>query len=38
MKLKEYIFSPAEITKIMFENFDSFENCIFQLNNTLYTI
>ena len=31
MKLKDYTYSPAEITKIMFENFDSYENCISQL-------
>ena len=35
MKLKEFIYSPAEITKIMFENFDSYEKCIQQLNIVL---
>ena len=32
MKLKEHTYSPAEITKIMFENFDSHDKCIQQLN------
>ena len=31
-KLKEYTYSPDEITKIMFENFDSYSKCILQLN------
>jgi len=31
-KLSEYQYSPAEITKVMFENFDSFTKCIDQLS------
>jgi SpoVK/Ycf46/Vps4 family AAA+-type ATPase len=31
-KLSEYQYSPAEITKVMFENFDSFTKCIEQLS------
>ena len=29
--LTEYKYSPAEITKVMFENFDSYQKCIEQL-------
>ena len=29
--LTEFKYSPAEITKVMFENFDSYKNCIEQL-------
>jgi hypothetical protein len=31
--LTEFKYSPAEITKVMFENFDSYKNCIEQLKN-----
>jgi hypothetical protein len=34
-KLVEYKYSPAEITKVMFENFDSYINCIEQLKNNI---
>jgi hypothetical protein len=33
MHLDEFKYSPAEITKVMFENFDSYINCIKQLKN-----